>query len=374
MPKSHIEVPVMLSAVSLFSGAGGMDIGFEAAGFQVEWANDLDPVACATYALNLGRKIAVGPIEEYVDSVSKFSDVDLVFGGPPCQGFSVAGKMDPEDTRSSLIWRFFDVIERVRPAAFVCENVKALGSLTKWERVRRRMFERAETLGYSYGLVILNSREFGVSQSRERMFLIGTRSRNEFHSLGQRFSTYRKKPSPLRELLRTLGPAGSANNSRVCNAKVTIASSPVMRKSPYAGMMFNGQGRPLNPDGVSSTLHASMGGNKTPILDELHLHFGAESWVEEYHAHLMRGGKPLPFEGAPERLRRLTVDEAIRIQSFPSHYQFLGTQGQVFRQVGNAVPCGLAEAVGSVARELLMGGRRYDEIQPQMELELERAS
>ncbi len=350
-----------------------MDIGFEAAGFRTQWANDLDATACVTHAENLKSNVEAGPIQDLMESVSKYSGVDLVYGGPPCQGFSVAGKMDPQDARSALIWKFFEVVEKVRPAAFVCENVKALASLTKWERVRRRMFQRADELGYSYGLVILNSRDFGVPQSRERMFLIGTRDKNDFQTLPERFASYRKPGKTLKEAFWDLGPAGSPSNLRVCNAKITMASSPIMRRSPYAGMMFNGQGRPLNPNGVSSTLHASMGGNKTPILDELHLHSNEPSWVEEYHAHLMAGGQPLPFEGAPDRLRRLTVDEAIRIQTFPIDYKFAGRQGDVFRQVGNAVPCLLAEAVGSVTRDLLTGQSGMFNEREQLDLVLETA-
>ena len=372
MQQLDMESP-KLSAISLFSGAGGMDIGFESAGFRTVWANDLAPAACQTYAKNLGEHIHQGPIQDFVAELGGMSAVDLVYGGPPCQGFSVAGKMDPEDARSTLIWEFFNVVEKVRPAAFVCENVKALAKLTRWERVRRRMFQRAGELGYSYGLVVLNAKDFGVSQSRERMFLIGTRNRNDLRTLDARFKAYQKPARTLRALFKDLGPAGSATNPRVCNAKITIASSPVMRRSPYAGMMFNGQGRPINPDGVSSTLHASMGGNKTPFIDEMHLHHGASSWVEEYHAHLMAGGKPLPFEGAPERLRRITVDEAIRIQSFPSDYQFVGNRGQVFRQIGNAVPCGLAEAVASVTRDLLTGSHVDCDTREQMDLVLEPA-
>ena len=128
-----------------------------------------------------------------------------------------------------------------------------------------------------------------------------------------------------------------------------------MRKSPYAGMLFNGQGRPLNPDGFSSTLHASMGGNKTPIVDENHVYHNKPSWIEEYHAHLMGGGKPLPFGATPPFLRRLTVDEAIRLQTFPESYEFFGSRSQVFTQIGNAVPCRLAYAVGRVVQDLMSG-------------------
>ena len=96
-----------------------------------------------------------------------------------------------------------------------------------------------------------------------------------------------------------------------------------------------------------------MGGNKTPIVDENQVYQGQKSWIEEYHAHLLRGGEPLPFEGAPPFLRRLTVDEAIRLQTFPEDYIFVGGQSQVYKQVGNAVPCRLARAVGRVAQEIL---------------------
>jgi DNA (cytosine-5)-methyltransferase 1 len=343
----------------LFTGAGGMDVGFKRSGFDVIWANDINIAACETYALNHSGKISCGPIQEHLEEVSQFSGVDLVFGGPPCQGFSVAGKMDPEDQRSQMLWYFFDVVERLRPAVFVCENVKALATLEKWSRVRKRIFERAASLGYIFELVILNAKDFGVSQNRERMFLLGSRV-GRAAGLKTVFDAYRKPAKTLRSLFAGLGSAGSPSNPKVCKAKVTIASNPVLRRSPYAGMLFNGQGRPLNPDGYASTMHASMGGNKTPIIDEIHLQNGGESWIEWYHQHLMSGGTPLGFDEAPDRLRRLTVDEAIRIQSFPAHYAFHGTQSQVLTQVGNAVPCDLAYAVGKVAMHLFTGSHDLD--------------
>lgn len=349
-----------LSAISLFSGAGGIDVGFEHAGFNIEWANDLNRAACKTYSLNHPGSIACGPIEDFLDSISQYRGIDLVVGGPPCQGFSVAGKMDPDDLRSQVLWRFFDVVERVQPAVFVCENVKALAELEKWSRVRKRMFQRAVDLGYEFKLFVLKATEYGVPQRRERMFLIGSRLGRRLEDLEFAFTHGRRESAVLREVLAGLGKAGSPTNPRVCNAKITIATNPVLRRSPYAGMLFNGQGRPIDPDGYASTLHASMGGNKTPIIDEEHLHGHKPSWIESYHAHLWNGGSPLGFEDAPDRLRRLTVDEAIRIQTFPSDYKFHGTQSQIFTQIGNAVPCDLAHAVACAARHLLIGDQ--DEI------------
>jgi len=185
------------------------------------------------------------------------------------------------------------------------------------------------------------------------MFLIGFRDVENISNLETQFNRY-KKPSPtVRDIVFPLGVAGSKNNQRVCNAKITIAAKPVMRRSPYAGMMFNGQGRPLNPNGYSCALHASMGGNKTPIIDEEHCYFGQDSWVEWYHSYLMKGGNPLPLDAAPKRLRRLTIDEACRIQTFPHDYQFIGGQSSIYRQIGNAVPCDLAQVVAEVVRDFL---------------------
>ena len=103
-------------------------------------------------------------INNVFDELSNYAGVDLVFGGPPCQGFSVAGKMDPDDERSKLIFTFLDVIEKVRPRIFVMENVKALGILDKWEPVRKKYMDRAFSLGYNCASFILNATEYGVSQ------------------------------------------------------------------------------------------------------------------------------------------------------------------------------------------------------------------
>jgi DNA (cytosine-5)-methyltransferase 1 len=120
-------------------------------------------------------------------------------------------------------------------------------------------------------------------------------------------------------------------------------------------MLFNGQGRPLNPDGWASTLPASMGGNRTPIIDDNHLYLGKESWVEEYHRHLMAGGKPQGMHDVPSYLRRLTINEAALLQTFPEDYVWYGPSSKVYSQIGNAVPCGLAKVVACCVRDTLTG-------------------
>lgn len=358
---------MVLSGLSLFSGAGGMDVGFSRAGIEVVGAHDIDNDACRTYAANHPAVIiSCGDILEDLADMRRFEGVDVVFGGPPCQGFSVAGKMNPDDPRSQLLWVFMKAIEFTRPRAFICENVKALAVLDKWSEVRQKMFRSAHQLGYAVKLIVLNSSDFGVPQSRERMFLIGFRDIEDVSALEAQFEQYKKQAPTVRETILPLGIAGSENNQRTCNAKVTMAMNPVMRRSPYAGMLFNGQGRPLNPDGYSCALHASMGGNKTPIIDEAHCYFGQDSWVEWYHTYLMQGGESLFLESAPKRLRRLTIDEALKIQTFPRDYQFIGGQSSVYRQIGNAVPCDLAQVVAKVVRDFLINPRYFSHSQSLM--------
>ncbi|NNM58526.1 MAG: DNA cytosine methyltransferase [Legionellales bacterium] len=341
------------TAISLFSGAGGLDVGFARNGFNVVWANDFDKDACLTYEANLGPHIECGDINTLFSKLTKYKDVDIIFGGPPCQGFSVAGKMDPNDERSKLIWSFLNTVQIVKPRAFVMENVKALATLSKFGDIRQELIKKAISLGYFVELIIVNSKDFGVPQSRERMFLVGHKKRSWTRTFEQTIQLFKKKPKTVREIITNLGKAGTSNNNRICNARITLAVNPVLRKSPYAGMLFNGQGRPMNPDTIACTLHASMGGNRTPIIDEEHLFDNQPSWVEEYHAHLISGGRPRPFESAPSFLRRLTVDEALQLQTFPANYKFVGKQSSLFKQIGNAVPCNLADSVACAARELM---------------------
>jgi DNA (cytosine-5)-methyltransferase 1 len=344
-------------SISLFTGAGGMDVGFSRAGFDVVWANEIKADACETYRLNHKGTIDCGDLRNFIDKLDSHKDIDLVFGGPPCQGFSVAGKMDPNDERSKLIFSFMDVVQKVKPKAFVLENVKALAVLEKWEPVRKALFERARALGYDFvELVVLNATEYGVPQKRERMFFVGIKGASsisrDLKGLKGVLEKYKKIASPIKVLFNELGPVGTENNQRVCKAKITLARQPILRKSAYAGMIFNGAGRPIDADGYSNTLPASMGGNRTPIVDENQMFNGGESWIENYHSILMSGKKPENVT-PPKYLRRITVEEAARIQTFPADYKFAGRQNSIYSQIGNAVPCELAYVVGSALQEVL---------------------
>lgn len=333
---------------------------------DVIWANDIDKHACATYERNFGSHITCSPIEEQITNIAKLAQVDAVIGGPPCQGFSVAGKMSPTDPRSALVFAFMEVVRITNPAVFVMENVRGLGELAKFSEVRKKLFLIAHEIGYSATLVLCNSRHYGCATSRVRMFFVGSR-RGSAESFGDRLKMYRRDEVPSRAIFEELGPQGTEQNPKTCGAAVTLAAKPVLRRSPYAGMLFNGLGRPVNPDSPAPTLPASMGGNKTPIVDENQIWGDGSSWVEDYHAHLIKGGEPYHWKSTPEFLRRLTISEAARIQGFPKDFIFEGPKSSVYSQIGNCVPCELAKAVLLTARDIIED-REY-QIEGQQRLE-----
>lgn len=361
-----------VKTISLFSGAGGLDAGFKKAGFDIIWANDFDKDACETYKINIGNHIYCGDINLLKSELDrKTSSVDVVFGGPPCQGFSVAGKMDPHDPRSKHIWTFAEIVKKCQPKAFLMENVKALGQLKKWEPLREELLHVFREAGYMVSFVILNSSEFNVPQARERVFFVGFKGNSSIiPDLKKMIKPYMSQAPTVREALAVLDKAGTGNNKSTCKAKITMTPNPIMRKSPYAGMLFNGLGRPVKIDGYCATLPATMGGNKTPIIDEDALYNEKENWIENYHLSIMTGGNPLPYQEAPKRLRRLTLQEAAILQSFPTDYQFFGSQSSVFKQIGNAVPHNLAFAVASMLSDCLKNNEIETLIEPPVKLQL----
>lgn len=347
----------MPTVISLFSGAGGLDLGFIKSGYDIVLANDINVDAVNTYKTNIGNHIILGDVKTIVNTLAYHKGVDSIIGGPPCQGFSVAGKMDPDDKRSMMIWEFAKAIDIVKPKVFAMENVKALATLSKWNSVKNNLIEYFNHLGYSVGYIVLNATEYNVPQSRERVIFIGLRNtKSNIPDLNILFSHIKSKSKTVRETLSILDYAGTGNNKSICRAKITLAENPILRKSPYAGMLFNGLGRPVRIDGYCSTLPASMGGNKTPIIDTDELYLGKKSWVEKYHSDLIAGKKP-QFGPAPLRLRRLTVEEASILQTFPENYKFHGSQSSKYTQIGNAVPPELATSVAKVLHWFLENDR-----------------
>lgn len=346
----------MIKAISLFSGAGGMDVGFEAAGIEVVAANEIDKTAAKTYAVNHpSTELIVDDINNIISRFKEYKNIDLIFGGPPCQGFSVIGKMNPDDSRSQLIWSFLETVDIVRPKAFVMENVKALACIAKWKDVREEYIRKANEMGYGCIPFVINAAEYGTPQKRERVFFIGIRDDFNFsNELAYLIEKQKRYAPTVRELFHDLGPAGTDKNPCTCRAKITFAVKPVMRRIPYDCLMFNGIGRPIDPDGYSRTITASMGGNMTLIVDDIYLHdSSADNWIQNYFDKLVSHEIVPEFKEAPARLRRLTLKEAARLQTFPDSYTFVGPKTNVYKQIGNAVPCEMAKTIACALVEYL---------------------
>ncbi|MBP3677935.1 MAG: DNA (cytosine-5-)-methyltransferase, partial [Agathobacter sp.] len=259
------------------------------------------------------------------------------------------------DIRSQLIWSFLKAIDIIQPKIFVMENVKALGAIAKWKGVREEFISKSEELGYGCIPFIINASEFGTPQKRERVFFIGIKGVKNFEDDMLSLIQKQKRKAPtIRELFKDLGPAGTDKNPKTCNAKITFAERPVMRKIPYDCLLFNGIGRPIDPDGYSRTITASQGGNMTLIVDEEFLHNPtADNWIQDYYNKLVNKQVTPVFAEAPSRLRRLTINETRRIQTFPDDYEFVGAKTSVYKQIGNAVPCEMAKTIANAVVEYM---------------------
>lgn len=249
--------------------------------------------------------------------------------------------MRPDDPRSEHVWTFLKIVDELQPRAFVMENVKNLAVNPRWEGLISSLRAFADQVaGYSTRVWVLNASHYGVPQARERMFMVGIRDSEPREPP----ASSETLPPTVRQALHDHPALGRPGNNSICTASVTPARNPVLRRSPYAGLLFNGKGRALNLDAPAPTLPATMGGNRTPIIDQLELEGRAkENWVVGYHRRLTAGRKPV--SRVPRRMRRLTVEEAAALQTFPGDWQFVGRQSSRYRQIGNAVPPLLAQAV-----------------------------
>ena len=279
--------------VSLFSGCGGMDIGFtggfdylghtyDSMPFELIWANDISEAACATYRHNLGHDIVCRDITTI--DISQIPKADIVIGGFPCQDFSVAGKRRGFQSERGQLYRFMvDVVRHCKPKVFIAENVKGLLSMPHALETIKSDFE---ALGYKIDWRLLNASDYGVPQNRERVVIAGVRGRGKL-SWPEQQATIITAHQAINDLESMEWE--SMNGHIWSKAKKT-----------------NGQGqKPIKSDQPSVTIRAEHHGNI------------------EYHYSLQR---------------RLSVREAARLQSFPDSYEFISNSTESYRQVGNAVP------------------------------------
>ncbi|WP_170866902.1 DNA cytosine methyltransferase [Nocardioides lianchengensis] len=353
----------------MFSGAMGLDLGLESAGFDLRFAADNMPAAVKTARKNRpGLPFFAGDVAELAaDDICRESglaagEVDLLAGGPPCQSFSTAGRrrgLDDAD-RGPLVFEFVRLVDELRPRAFLMENVKGLLSASeRWRELPynnngvkiddlhgslfRSLMAAFKALGYTVDFREFNSADFGVPQTRQRVFVLGYRDGTPV-SFPE--PTHAKEAGLFSEPWRTLGDAldGLTEDDSPC----AVFSE---RKLKYLKMVPEGGNWRDLPEEAQ---RESMGRA-----------FYAKGGRSGYWRRLSRT-RPSPTiltepQNAstslchPTEARPLTVRECARVQTFPDDWEFVGSRADQYRLVGNAVPVGLAAAVGAHVREELDG-------------------
>jgi DNA (cytosine-5)-methyltransferase 1 len=298
-----------VKVVSLFSGAGGLDLGFIMAGHEVIWANDIYCDAVATYRHNIGNHIACCNI--FSIDAQDIPDCDIIIGGFPCQGFSIANtKRDESDERNELYKQLIRIIKAKKPFFFVAENVKGILSSGKGRIVQMIMDDFIQ-MGYKVRKKLLNAANFGIPQTRERVFFVGVRNDVNF--------TY-DFPEP------THNPEGINGLKKWVSVQEALAVLPDPDEpndisnheySKYK-LRFNGYlgHRTIEPDKPAPTVTA-RGDDKGGVVVLHH----------------------------PNNKRRMSCRELATVQGFPINYAFSGNRSSVYRQIGNAVPPLLAAVI-----------------------------
>ncbi|MGZ4531352.1 MAG: DNA cytosine methyltransferase [Mycobacteriaceae bacterium] len=355
-------------AIDLFSGAGGLSAGIEAAGWSVAASVDHDARALETHRHNfpgLALDLDLGDPAARNAFVARFKGiaVDLVAGGPPCQPFSRAGRSkirslveagvrDAVDIRTELWRAFLDVAIRLKPRAILMENVPDMG-LGDDFRVIRIMVDELESRGYATHVRIADAWKYGVPQHRKRLILLARNDGLEF--------AWPQEASDITDLRTGIGDLPSLAGGVGARA---LAYKPPATPPPFVTGMRKGAPRDVVYDhmtrGVrSDDLEIFQLMNSKTLYSEIPQRlrrYAADSFTDKYKrldwselsrsitAHIAKDGY---WYIHPEEHRTLTVREAARIQTFPDRFRFAGTRSDAFRQIGNAVPPLLGEAAAS---------------------------
>jgi DNA (cytosine-5)-methyltransferase 1 len=303
-----------ITIVSLFAGCGGMDLGFlggfdflgkhyAKTHFNIIWANEINSAACATYKGNIGNHIIEGDINDMMDNLPKYADV--VMGGFPCQDISINGKMlGIEGKRSSLYTAIVEAVQRIQPKVFIAENVGGL-LLKQNEASFNKILEDFNSLGYDIHYQTYLASDYGVPQTRERVFFVGTRG------------DMPKFVPPQEEMTEPITARQAIGDLETMD--VNKEFSHIWSLAKVSGEQGN---RRLVADRPGYTIRAECHGN-------IQFHYS------------------LP--------RRISMREAARIQSFPDNFCFPPKLRETERQIGNAVPPVLAWHVARAVQSVIEG-------------------
>lgn len=336
------------TAVDLFCGAGGLSLGFIMAGFDVKYSIDDDERAVETYRRNLGPHAFVGDVHDVSkSSIEKtigqsLDDVDVVMGGPPCQGFSVQRRGEDSDPRNDLVLEFVRIVLEVRPRFFLMENVGGLLS-PRGRPFLDHLRERCAATGYILHMRKLNAFDFGVAQVRKRVFIVGERC-----ELFPKFSFPEgngHRPGAASTVRDAIQDLASKVEAEVPNHRADVLSPINLER---IRSLSEGEGRDSLPPHLQLKTHRN-----NPTHRHLDV-YGRMAWdkagptITARFDSFSRGRF-----GHPEMDRTITLREGARLQSFPDDFVFCGSKVEVARQVGNAVPPLLAQAIAEEIKRSL---------------------
>lgn len=356
----------MIKVISLFSGGGGLDLGFKSEGYNIIWAVDNNTNAVETYKKNIGNHIFCADINSI--DINTIPYADIIIGGPPCQSFSLAGNRNTEDARGMLVWKYIDIIAHIKPQAFVFENVTGLLSAKNknGERIIDNLKIAFSKIGYRIKQAIINAADYGVPQRRRRVIIVGLKQNKEFifpaptHSESGEFLP---KYISVENALGDLPAASFVNENLQYTTDPSNEYQCLMRKnSIYVTEHVVPCMSELDKYIIS---HVRPGGNYMDIPHDVNSK--RIQRLQKTGGHTTCYGRLLPSQPAYtintyfnrpnvgcnihyKEDRLITVREALRLQSFPDDYVFVSTskQGKALI-VGNAVPPLLAKII---AKEL----------------------
>lgn len=333
-----------MNVISLFSGCGGLDLGFERAGFNVPVANEFDPTIFETFKANHpNTHLIEGDVRQVTkEDIAPFlgnGEVDGIIGGPPCQSWSEAGSLRGiEDARGQLFFDYIRILKEFKPKFFLAENVSGMLANRHSDAVKNiiKMFEEA---GYDVSLTLVNAKDYGVAEERKRVFYIGFRNDLKVKFVFPEGSTVDdEKKLTLRDVIwdlqETAVPSADKNkhNPKAVNSNeyFTGAFSPI----------FMSRNRVKSWDEQAFTVQASG--------RQCQLHPQAPKMVK-FDKNDCRF-----VEGQEHLYRRMTIREVARVQGFPDDFQFIYTDtNNAYKMIGNAVPVNLAYEIATAIRTAL---------------------
>lgn len=353
--------------VDLFAGAGGLSLGFEQAGFDVAAAVEIDPIHCATHEYNFpkSKTICASVVGLRGDEVRELAginnrEIDVVFGGAPCQGFSMIGKRAFDDTRNQLVSEYVRLVRELQPKYCVFENVKGL-TLGKHAQFLDELVEELGKSGYKVVLPyqVLNAAKYGVPQSRERLFLMAARK----DQVMPEYPAEVTEGVTVRDAIADLPDADGFSQLSVSDSVEITWNTDSKYARRLRGMLRDATDysytRAFDPDMLTCSLlteHtdvskarflATAPGKTESISRFLRLHPDGLCNTLRAGTDSARGAHTSPRPIHPVFARVLTVREAARLHSYPDWFRLHATKWHGFRQIGNSVPPLLGRAVAS---------------------------